>query len=73
MSIRARYDELTGNLAGAVVEMRQAAQIVDRIVEIPAYTRSWYHFADRAVRVRRRSDASIALAEFDEALRIFPG
>jgi tetratricopeptide (TPR) repeat protein len=71
MSIRARYDELTGNLAGAVVEMRQAAQIVDRIVEIPANTRSWYHF--RLAQLAFEGGVTeTASQEFAEALRIYP-
>ena len=46
MSIRARYDELTGNLSGARVEMAAATQIVDRMISVPAYARSWYHMRD---------------------------
>ncbi len=46
MSIRARYDELTGNLAGARVQMAQATALIDASVTVPAYTRSWYHLRD---------------------------
>lgn len=71
MSIRARYDELTGDLAGARVQMEQAAAIVDRIVVIPAYTRSWYHAREGQLAFEA-GDATSAAAQFDEALRIFP-
>ncbi len=71
MSIRARYDELTGNLSGARVQMDAAATIVDRIIEIPAYTRSWYHTRDAQLAFEA-GDAADAARQFDEALRIFP-
>ncbi|HEY2474425.1 MAG TPA: tetratricopeptide repeat protein [Candidatus Cybelea sp.] len=71
MSILARYDELTGNLAGARVEMEQAAAIIDRIIVIPAYTRSWYHAREGQLAFEAGDTAS-AIAQFDEALRIFP-
>jgi tetratricopeptide (TPR) repeat protein len=71
MSIRARYDELTGALAGARVQMAQAAAIVDRIIVIPAYTRSWYHAREGQLAFEA-GDAESAVAQFDEALRIFP-
>lgn len=71
MSIRARYDELTGDLAGARVQMAAATAMVDRMVVIPAYTRSWYH--TRVAQLAFESgDVSSAAQEFDEALRIFP-
>jgi tetratricopeptide (TPR) repeat protein len=71
MSIRARYDELTGNLAGARVQMAAATAIVDRMIVIPAYTRSWYH--TRAAQLAfEAGDAASAGRQFDEALRIFP-
>ncbi|HEY1655082.1 MAG TPA: tetratricopeptide repeat protein [Candidatus Tumulicola sp.] len=71
MSIQARYDELTGNLAGARVQMGEAMQIVDRMIEVPAYTRSWYHL--RAAQLAFESgDGGVADGEFQEALRIFP-
>ena len=62
---------LTGDLAGARVQMAQAAAIVDRIIVIPAYTRSWYHARDGQLAFEAGDTASAA-AEFDEALRIFP-
>ena len=71
MSIRARYDELTGDLTGARAQMTAATTIVDRMIVVPAYTRSWYH-----VRVAQLAfeagDSGNAAYEFDEALRIFP-
>lgn len=71
MSIRARYDELAGDLPGARVQMEQAAAIVDRIVVIPAYTRSWFHAREGQLAFEG-GDSATAVAQFDEALRIFP-
>lgn len=71
MSIRARYNELGGNLAGARVEMREATQLVDRMISIPAYTRSWYHLRDAQLAFEAGDDQT-ADSEFDEALRTFP-
>jgi tetratricopeptide (TPR) repeat protein len=71
MSIAARRDELTGNLVGARIEMGQAAQLVDRMIEIPAYTRSWYHLR-LAQLAFEAGDSATATAEFAESLRIYP-
>ena len=71
MSIRARYDEVTGNLAGARIVMAEATQQVDRMISISAYTRSWYHLRDAQLAFEA-GDARTAAAEYDEALRIFP-
>jgi len=71
MSIRARYNELTGGLSEARVEMAQATDIVDRMMSIPAYTRSWYHVRDAQLAFEA-GDAQTANSQFVEALRIFP-
>jgi tetratricopeptide (TPR) repeat protein len=71
MSIRARYLEISGNLPGARDEMSRATQIVDRILTVPAYTRSWYHVRDAQLAFEA-GDSPTADAEFAEALRIFP-
>ena len=71
LSIRARYDELTGNLAGARVTMGEATEIVDRMIAVTAYARSWYH-AREAQLAFEAGDAETASAQFDEALRIYP-
>lgn len=71
MSIRARYDELTGNLAGARVLMAEATQRVDRMISIPAYTRSWYHLRDGQLAFEA-GDSQTATGEYDESLRIYP-
>ncbi len=71
MSVRARYDELTGNLAGARVQMAEATALVDRMMTVPAYTRSWYHIRDAQLAFEA-GDEGAAGAEFDEALRVFP-
>lgn len=71
MSIRARYRELSGDLAGARDEMSRATQMVDRMETIPAYTRSWYHMRDAQLAFEA-GDAPAADAAFTESLRIFP-
>jgi tetratricopeptide (TPR) repeat protein len=71
MSIRARYDEVTGNLTGARVVMAQATQQVDRMISISAYARSWYHLRDAQLAFEA-GDGETAASEFAEALRIFP-
>lgn len=71
MSIRARYRELTGDLAGARDEFARATQMVDRMETVPAYTRSWYHVRDGQLAFEA-GDARTANAEFTESLRIFP-
>ncbi|MGA8574605.1 MAG: tetratricopeptide repeat protein [Candidatus Cybelea sp.] len=71
MSIRARYDELTGNLTGARVQMAQATALVDRMISINAYTRSWYHLRDAQLAFEA-GDGVTAEREFREALHVFP-
>jgi tetratricopeptide (TPR) repeat protein len=70
-SIRARYDEISGNLAGARVVMSEATQEVDRMISISAYARSWYHLRDAQLAFEA-GDASMAASEYDESLRIYP-
>jgi tetratricopeptide (TPR) repeat protein len=70
-SIRARYDEVTGNLAVARIEMAEATQRVDRMISVPAYTRSWYHLRDAQLAFEA-GDAQTAAVEYDESLRIYP-
>jgi predicted Zn-dependent protease len=71
MSIRARYDEMTGNLRGARIQMAQATALVDRMIGIPAYTRSWYHVRNGQLAFEA-GDSPAASAQFDEALRDYP-
>jgi tetratricopeptide (TPR) repeat protein len=71
LSIRARYDELTGNLARARQEITQAAQIVDEGIEAPAYTRSWYHVREGLLAFEA-GDGARAGDEYALALQIFP-
>lgn len=71
LSIRARYDELTGNLAGARVLMAQATATVDDMRSIAAYARSWYHMRDAQLAFEAGNDDA-ASAGFAEALRVFP-
>ena len=71
ISIRARYDEVTGNLSGARVVMTEATQQVDRMISIPAYTRSWYHLRDAQLAFEA-GDGETADSEFTQALRIYP-
>ncbi len=72
ISILARYNELTGNLAGARLEMAEATATIDRMISIPAYTRSWYHLREAQLAFEA-GDARAAEAEFEESLRIYPG
>jgi predicted Zn-dependent protease len=71
MSIRARYDEVTGNLPGARIVMAEATQQVDRMISISAYARSWYHLRDAQLAFEA-GDAQTAASEYDESLRIYP-
>jgi tetratricopeptide (TPR) repeat protein len=71
MSIRARYDELTGNLTRAAVTMNAATQIIDGMIAIPAYARSWYHMRDAQLAFEM-GDKVVASAQFAQALRIYP-
>ena len=71
MSIRARYDELTGNVAGARVVLDEATRRVDRMTSISAYARSWYHLRDAQLAFEA-GDGQTAAAEYDESLRIYP-
>ena len=70
-SIRARYDELTGHLDLARYVMARATRIVDEGIEVPAYTRSWFHARDGQLAFEA-GDPSAAALEYDEALRIYP-
>ena len=71
MSIQARYNELTGNLVEARIEMARATHLVDRMISISAYARSWYHVREAQLAFEAGDDQT-ASSEFDEALRIFP-
>jgi tetratricopeptide (TPR) repeat protein len=71
ISIRARYDEVSGNLSGARVVMTDATQQVDRMISISAYTRSWYHLRDAQLAFEA-GDTQTAASEYDESLRIYP-
>jgi tetratricopeptide (TPR) repeat protein len=70
-SIRARLDEMTGNLTEARIEMADATQHVDRMISVPAYTRSWYHVR-QAQLAFEGGDGETAGSEFAQALRIYP-
>jgi predicted Zn-dependent protease len=71
LSIRARYNELAGNLAGARIEMASATAQVDRLLEVSAYSRSWFHLRCGQLALEAGDDRA-AETQFDEALRIFP-
>lgn len=71
LSVRARYDELTGNLTGARVVMAQATELIDRLTAAGAYTRSWYHTRDGQLAFEA-GDGNAAERAFGEALRLFP-
>lgn len=71
LSIRARYDELTGDLSSARNEMAEATNVVDEGVEIPAYTRSWFHLREGQLAFEA-GDGTTAAIEYDRALQIYP-
>lgn len=70
-SIRARYDELTGNLAGARALVAQGIRTMDSGIDNSAYDRSWFHM--RAAQLAFESgDLASARNEFAESLEMFP-
>ncbi len=70
-SIRARYDELTGNLGEARALIATATQTMDSGIDNPAYDRSWFHF--RAAQLAfEAGDFTTAAREYDTTLSIFP-
>ncbi|MDQ6943199.1 MAG: hypothetical protein M3169_11900 [Candidatus Eremiobacteraeota bacterium] len=67
----ARYDELTGNLAGARRSIDRALVESDSVMDNPAESRAWFHF--RAGELAwAAGDGSTAERRFREALGIFP-
>jgi predicted Zn-dependent protease len=70
-AVRARYDELTGNLDEARAYVARAMATTDSIVENGAYDRSWFHM--RAAQLAfEAGDAKTAESEFSNALQLFP-
>ena len=72
LAIQARLSELDGHLAGARIELDRAIARVDQMIEVSAYTRSWYHMRAGQLAFEAGDDPA-ARAQFDEALRIYPG
>lgn len=71
-SIRARYDELTGDLPGARALLTNAIRTVDSEVDSSAYDRSWFHL--RAGQLAfEAGDIEAARSEYDTSLDDFPG
>lgn len=71
LAVRARYDELAGNLATARVQIDRATARADRMISISAYSRSWFHM--RAGQLAfEAGDVGDAEAQLNEALQIFP-
>ncbi|HEV7179276.1 MAG TPA: tetratricopeptide repeat protein [Candidatus Baltobacteraceae bacterium] len=70
-SVRARYDELTGNLSLARALIAKGIRTVDSGVDTPAYDRSWFHM--RAAQLAfEAGDFTAAGQEFDTSLKMFP-
>lgn len=70
-AVRARYQELTGDLPGARNTIARAIRVIDGGIDNPAYDRSWYHM--RAGQLAfEGGDFDVALQELQESLRIFP-
>lgn len=70
-TVRSRYDELTGSLQRARIELELAQQQQDGIFDAPAEARAWYH--EREGEMAFNSGDSVqALVDEREALRIFP-
>jgi tetratricopeptide (TPR) repeat protein len=68
---RARYDEVTGNLAQARRSVDLALVQTDGIIDSPAESRAWFHV--RAGELAwAAGDAGTAEQRFREALEIFP-
>ncbi|MFN2527286.1 MAG: hypothetical protein ABR584_01045 [Candidatus Baltobacteraceae bacterium] len=70
-AVQVRYDELTGRLADGRRLLAQITPVIDANLYAGAYDRSWYHM--RAAQLAfEAGDDTMAQAEFDESLRIFP-
>jgi tetratricopeptide (TPR) repeat protein len=70
-AVRARYDELTGELEAARALIARAILTTDSITDSPAYDRSWFHM--RAAQLAfEDGDFRNADAEFATALQLFP-
>lgn len=71
MSVQARYDEVTGNLAGAETLLQRAMQLDDGNYDNGAQGRAWYHFRLGEVLFEEGKTAQ-AQAREREAVAIFP-
>ncbi len=71
LAVGARYDEVTGDLAGARMQLDRATARADRMISISAYSRSWFHMRDGQLAFEA-GDTQSAEDQFDEALRIYP-
>jgi len=71
LSIQARLDEVTGDLAGARALLARAERLVDANLTISAFTRSWYHTRGGQLAFEAGDDET-AEREFTVALSIFP-
>ena len=70
-TVQARYDELTGKLSQARVELARATIQLDSMIDAPAENRAWYHF--RAGELAFEAGATDeAVAQQRRALEIYP-
>ena len=72
MAVQARYDELTGDLSGAVTLLSRAMAIEDSNYDNGAQGRAWYHFRLGEL-LFEQGDAKAAESREREALTAFPG
>ncbi len=70
-TVRARYDELTGNLARARALLADAMTQVDALIDESAQTRAWYHMRAGEMAFNA-GDISGAVGDEHVALTIFP-
>lgn len=70
-SVKARYDELTGNLGEARALLMRCERLADGMVLMPAYDRSYYHFRSAQLAFEA-GDYTDSEREFKTALQIYP-
>ncbi|MBV8081448.1 MAG: tetratricopeptide repeat protein [Candidatus Eremiobacteraeota bacterium] len=71
-TVKARYEELTGDLAGARAHIDRALLDIDSRVNEPAEIRAWYHWRAGELAFAA-GDLAGAHSAYEAALDIFPG
>jgi tetratricopeptide (TPR) repeat protein len=70
-AVRARYQELTGELHAARGTIARAERTMDGGIDNPAYDRSWFHMRGGQLAFEA-GDYDAAQAGFQESLQLFP-